>query len=466
MKLILALVVFGAIVYISFQDWRRSVKAVFFILVIDGALRKWVLPQASAGLYFLKDIVLLGAYLRYYIFPTKEPHFPIRNNIINLLIWLASGWCIFQAFNPKLGSPLVGILGLKAYLFYIPLVWMLPSLFRNQDEFYQFLRSHLLLLIPVGILGIVQFFSPIHSVINQYAPDTPVKIETFGFAGSTNVRITGTFSYINSYQGYLTACFALILPFLAIKQSKEWQIITYVELFLVFLNSFMTGSRTPVIAEILCLIGFLFFRTLRNPEKTLVWISRLLPFVAVGISTALIIFRPIIEAFNRRVSSNTDIGERVGLSIISPFDLTQYTAFDGYGVGATHAGTVALRNILGLPAGAYIPIELEPEMGKVALEIGPIGFIFWYTMRVALIIALFMTFWKLKRTFLSDFALAACLMQAILFISQMVFHHTFAVYYWLFSGFIFLLPWLEYVEDWREQQQQNWQENYPDSSYR
>jgi hypothetical protein len=466
MKLALALIVVGIIIYISYQDWRRSVKAVFFILVIDGALRKWFLPQASAGLYFFKDIVLLGAYLRYYVFPSKEEHFPIVNNIINLLIWLASAWCIFQAFNPHLGSPLVGILGLKAYLFYIPLIWMLPSLFRNQEEFYQFLRSHLLLLIPVGILGIVQFFSPIHSPINQYAPDTPVKIETFGFAGSENVRITGTFSYINSYQGYLTACFALILPFLSLKQPPKWQIITYIELFLVFLNSFMTGSRTPVLAELLCLIGFLSIRAIRNPEKTLVWISRLLPFVAVGTSVALVVFRPVVEAFSRRVTSNTDIGERVGLSIIGPFDLTKYTAFDGYGTGATHAGTAALRNLLGLPSGTFIPIELEAEMGKVALEIGPIGFILWYTMRIALIIALFMTFWQLKRTFLSDFALAACLMQAILFISQMVFHHTFAVYYWLFSGFIFLLPWLEYVEDWREQQQQNWQENYPDSSYR
>jgi len=44
----------------------------------------------------------------------------------------------------------------------------------------------------------------------------------------------------------------------------------------------------------------------------------------------------------------------------------------------------------------------------------------------------------------------------------MVFHHTFSIYYWFFSSFIFLLPWLEFVEDWREEQQYLQQENVSD----
>jgi hypothetical protein len=36
------------------------------LVVLEGALRKWVLPQASQFIYFLKDFVLIGAYLRYF----------------------------------------------------------------------------------------------------------------------------------------------------------------------------------------------------------------------------------------------------------------------------------------------------------------------------------------------------------------------------------------------------------------
>ncbi|MEM9543456.1 MAG: hypothetical protein AAGA60_28675, partial [Cyanobacteria bacterium P01_E01_bin.42] len=181
-RALVGLIILFTIIYVSFRDWRRSVKAIFFILVIDGAIRKWVLPQASEFIYFFKDFVLLGAYLRYYLFPQGERRFPIKNNFVNIAVFIASGWCIFQAFNPNLGSPIVGILGLKSYLFYIPLIWMMPSLFRSEEEFFIFLRNHLFLLIPVGILGIVQFFSPIHSPINQYIPGRNEPIATFGFA--------------------------------------------------------------------------------------------------------------------------------------------------------------------------------------------------------------------------------------------------------------------------------------------
>ncbi|MDY7015804.1 MAG: hypothetical protein SVX43_19855, partial [Cyanobacteriota bacterium] len=68
MKILLALAIIIPIFLASFSNWKGAVKAVFFILVIEGALRKWILPQASDAIYFLKDFVLLAAYLRYFLF--------------------------------------------------------------------------------------------------------------------------------------------------------------------------------------------------------------------------------------------------------------------------------------------------------------------------------------------------------------------------------------------------------------
>jgi hypothetical protein len=113
-------------------------------------------------------------------------------------------------------------------------------------------------------------------------------------------------------------------------------------------------------------------------------------------------------------------------------------------------------------------------MGRIVLELGPIGFIFWYGLRVSLLIALMSTFWKLKRPFLRQLALAAFFIQAIQISGTLVFHHTFSVYYWFLSSFIFLLPRLEQIEDW-QREQQLWQEvlqedvqftYFPDSPYR
>jgi len=242
MKLLIGLLVAIVIFYISSINWRHTVKAVLFILVVEGALRKWIFPQASDLIYFLKDFLLLGTYLCYFGFFNSTKQSLVKNSWINLLIFLVTGWCIFQAFNPSLGSLVVGFFGLRGYLLYIPLICIIPNLFQSREELNQFLRSHLLLVIPVGILGIAQFFSPPSSPINVYAPGEVTDVATFG-GGTGIVRVTGTFSYLSGFSVYLLVCFALLIPLVSLKQSRKWQCIYIAELFLVVVNSFMTGSR-------------------------------------------------------------------------------------------------------------------------------------------------------------------------------------------------------------------------------
>lgn len=153
------------------------------------------------------------------------------------------------------------------------------------------------------------------------------------------------------------------------------------------------------------------------------------------------------------MNSNQDLSGRYLSAFTEPFAFIKYKELDGYGTGATHQGSVALRTALGLPAGESIPTYYESEMGRVALEIGPIGFLLWYGLRISIAMALWLVFWKLKRPFLRDLALTACLVQVVLIAGQMVFHNTFALYYWFFSGFVFLLPRLEQIENFRRERE-------------
>jgi hypothetical protein len=466
-KLLIGLLACVVIVYFSALKWRRAVKAVFILLVIEGALRKWILPQASEMIYFLKDIVLFGAYFSFYCFPVIDKKLPSKFKTINILIFVAIGWCVFQVFNPSLGSPLVGIFGLRGYLLYIPLIWMLPSLFQSEEELYKFLRSHLLLSIPVGIIGIIQFFSPASSFINAYANEEGIAKATFGV--TTAARITGTFSYISGYAVYLLICFGLLIIMLSNKQSRGWLWTSIIEIFLVTVNSFMTGSRTTVFAEVLFVVGYLCAKGLTKPATLLPLIRQLiLPVIIISIASSIWL-RPAINAFWLRTTSNHDVSGRIVSGFTEPFDFIKYKQLDGYGTGATHQATPALRKALGLTAGEVIPTYYEGEMGKIALELGPIGFLFWYGLRVSIMLALMCTFWKLKRPFLRQLALAAFLIQTIQINGFLVFHNTFSVYYWFFSSFIFLLPRLEQIENWQKEQQlqQDVLSFYlPDSPYR
>ena len=467
MKLLIGLLAVTAILWLSSLNWRHTVKVVLVIVVFEGALRKWVFPQANEVIYFLKDLVLAGAYLKYYVFSPDEKKYSSKSNIIKPLILIVAGWCFFQAFNPSLGSPIIGLFGIKNYLFYIPLIWLLSNLFQSEEELYKFLRSYLLLIIPVGILGIVQFFSPASSLINVYS-NQGMDIVTFGGTAAV-VRITGTFPYLSGYSIYLMVCFGLLVPMISVNQPFGWRLVLIVEILLVTVNSLMTGSRVTVIASVLFILGYVGIQGVTHLGSTLRLIGRfLVPVVIIAIA-ASIWFRPAVDAYWQRTVANHDISGRISGSFMEPFDFIKYKELDGYGTGAAHQATPVIRKTLGLPAGELIPTGYESEMGRIVLELGPIGFLLWYGLRISIAIALFGVFWKSKRSLLRQLALAACLIQSIQISGQLVFHHTFSIYYWFLSSFIFLLPRLEQIEEWhrRQQWQLDEQSTYlPDLPYR
>ncbi|MFM6502146.1 MAG: hypothetical protein ACKPHO_10180 [Dolichospermum sp.] len=439
---LLVLIALTFIVYLSSLNWRKSLKFALVIVVLEGALRKWVLPQASDMIYFLKDIILLGAYLKFY--SSSEPKYHKKSGFFSITLFLCTGWCAFQIFNPSLGSPIVGLFGFKTYLFYIPLMWMLPSLCQTQEELYQFLRNYLLLVIPVAILAILQFFSPIDSPLNVYARNNLGGIAVAG----ENVRVTGTFPYIAGYSTYMSFCFTVLIPILSLNQPKIWRIITFIEAFLVVGTSFMSGARGLVLFETLLLVGYFSLLWLTKMSSAINTTKKfILPILLIS-AVVPVFFRKGIEVFFTRTTTASDSGnfsERVFSAFGEPVAAMQFKGFDSYGIGATHPAIFTLRSALQLYSGEALPPS-EGELARVVLEIGLFGFILWYALRLYLIFSLLGIFLKLKSPFLRNLALVTFLFHAINFTGQLVFNTTFGIYYWFFAGFIFLLPQLEYQQ--------------------
>ncbi len=470
MKPILALIAVSIIFYLSCLDWRRSVKSLLLLVVLEGVLRKWILPQASELIYFLKDIVLFGAYFQYYGLGKRNlPKFKI--DFFNIFLLLSLAWGIFQGFNPSLGSPIIGIWGLKNYFYYIPIIWMFPDLFPSEQHLKDFLRTQLTLFIPVGILGIIQFISPPSSPLNSYASGLEqVGGSTALFGASGNVRITGAFSYVNTYIPYLLLNLALLLVFLEEKlKPKQSQILIFSGV-LAIINSFMTGSRTIIFAGGLLFMGYFMIKSIGQFHRVWRILKWIMPPTLLMIGVAPILFSSQVDTILDRILLTSDLRIRLLLFIIEPINNLQFKHFDGFGIGATHQATPVLRNLLNLPTGEIIPVGFESEMGRVLLEIGPIGFLFWYALKITILIGLFTLYWKLKRPFLRNLALIAFLIQGIWFPNQHVFHITYNVYYWFLTGFLYLLPYLEKVENWQQQYQilQYYDDTpyIPDSSYR
>jgi hypothetical protein len=441
----LGIALFGALILfvISTSNWRRSVKIALVLAVIEGSIRKWVLPQASDLVYFMKDIILLGAYARYFIFEDKSKR-AVALPGLKILLWIAMILIGLQVFNIRLASAAVGLFGFKAYLLYVPLCFMLRDVFRSTEELQSFLKWYLLLVIPVGALGALQFFSPPDSPINTYVAGEEADIATFG--GSDEIvraRITGTFSYISGYTAYLTVCQALLFSLLAVKLNKVWMAILMGGQALLMGNMFMTGSRGPVFSGVIVFAGFLIFNQLaraREVRKALTML--LLTGVVCGVASVYW-FGDALDAFWQRAVTSDSTSERMTSSFLEPLLFLSDPEFFGYGAGATHPGGAGLRARFGLTEPSVAPPDAENETVRVMLELGVFGFLVWYAIKLYLILALWRTRVQTRNPFLKNLALAAFLVHAILFTGTTVLNHTAHVYFWFMAGFIFLLPRLD-----------------------
>jgi O-antigen ligase/polysaccharide polymerase Wzy-like membrane protein len=443
----LGIALFGALILmvISSWNWRRAVKTALVLAVIEGAIRKWVLPGASDLVYFMKDIILLGAYARYFIYEHKSKR-AVALPELKILLWIAMILVGLQVFNIRLASAAVGMFGFKAYLLYVPLCFMLRDVFRSTEELQSFLKWYLLLVIPVGALGALQFFSPPDSPINTYVAGEEADIATFG--GSDDIvraRITGTFSYISGYTAYLTVCQALLFSLLAVKLNKVWMAILMGSQALLMGNMFMTGSRGPVFSGVIVFAGFLIFNQMARAREVRKALTMLLLTGVMCAVASVYWFSDALDAFWQRVTTSDSASERMSSSFMEPLLFLSDPEVLGYGAGATHPGGAGLRARFGLTEPSVAPPEAENETVRVMLELGVFGFLVWYALKLYLILALWRTRVQTRNPFLKNLALAAFLVHAILFTGATVLNHTAHIYFWFMAGFIFLLPRLDSI---------------------
>src|SRR5712691_11334424 len=175
--------------------WRVAVIAALILAVFEGALRKWVLPEFGQWIYFAKDLLLIGAYVGFWgprvVRRQRQRLWHPANDLLVAFSVLA----VLELANPSLPSLMLGLFGIKAYLIYVPLMYMVPFIFVDVQELRKFWYWYLILAVIPLTLGVMQFGAPADSVLNRYAWDDVVASEIATFGSSTRVRITGTFSY-------------------------------------------------------------------------------------------------------------------------------------------------------------------------------------------------------------------------------------------------------------------------------
>src|SRR5437879_1039858 len=422
----------AALFTLGMRRWREAVPAALLLAVFEGAVRKWVFPDYGQFIYLAKDILLLGAYAGFFV-PRILRHQP-------LALWhpattplaLFGLVAVFELANPLLPNLAIGLFGLKAYLLYAPLLYLVPCAFRETGELRRFLMTFALLAFVPLTLGVVQFWAPPDSVLNRYAwEEEPLGAFTFGEAAK--VRITGTFSFISGHTVYLTLIVLIGVALMGVERGRRQRLTIGAVLALAVANLFMTGSRGPFLAlgaavpALLVLAGF-------TPRRLSLARAAVPGVVVLGaVVLAVNAFPDAVAAFRERVEGNEDVPGRVLGIVREPLWALGEAGVIGYGIGTTHQATV----FLGSSGGAVPPAEGEWE--RIILEVGPIGFALVLLTRL-LVMARTWQAWREKREGDSRALLAVALTFLLVsFPGPIVFNQTAAIFYWFMAG-VALVP--------------------------
>jgi hypothetical protein len=440
-RLLVVLLGVAAVVW-STQRWRLAVQVGMLLVIFEGAIRKWLLPGSQDLVYFAKDVFFLGAYIGFFKDRSRlRLSYPQAPGLYaGLMLGVAMG--LFEIFNPQLPNLSLGLLGFKAYFLYMPLLFVVPAVFPNDQALARFLKRYVLLAIPVGLLAVAQFFSPQGSFLNTYAQPTEVwAITTFG--SSQFVRTTGTFSYISGFTSYLLASTLLILMILT---TTRWRfrgnLPVYAALGMTVLAMLMSGSRGPVflLALLFPLYWWLAVVRERQSGRTLVRLLLGLGLLAAGLGSA---GEEAFTAFNQRASGTRgDLIGRLVTPFVAPFDALPSTGPLGYGIGATHqAATAVTKGIV--PYSWLGGIQTEAESGRVMLELGPLGFFLIYSARLILVFFTLRQVLLLRTAFHRAVAISALMFLLIQIPGGIIFEVAAGVYYWFLSGLVFLVVRLD-----------------------
>jgi hypothetical protein len=406
------------------------------LVIYEGAVRKWLLPEAGIALLLLKDLALIGVGVLAWPRLSTRPLTQIWPPWFGLVLAAYLAWAALRCFSADVPSVAISAIGFRAHVFGALLVLLVPAIVTTRAAIERFLwRALLLLVIPVCLLGVLQFLNPEDLRLNRYAIDDADAIARFGSSGF--VRVTGSFSYISGMVSFVTwaACVLLGLALAkALGNFGGWRTwVVFAAFGCVTIVMPMTGSRAALVAFALgalaAVVVALALGRMSLRGSTLL-LAAGLGLVLVGGERLNVITGAFAE---RAEGSGGWVDERVALAVRELPGIVADAGLIGHGSGSAHQ----LAPQFGGPGYWWLPRnDVEDENGRVALELGLVGLLLFFALKISLpLTALWLMRASTSRIGLAigTATLAFCVPHLFL---QLVYNTTAQTLYWLMLGLV------------------------------
>ena len=362
------------------RNIRKLIWLYFVLLIIEGSLRKWVVPQFSNPLLIIRDPVVILIYLmalRARVFPWNG--FVISLAIIGILSALLSIFVLYD-YIPMVTILEVTLYGFRSNFLHLPLIFVMANVL-DEEDVKKIGRWILLGMIPMSLIMAAQFQASPESFINRAAGlGEGQQIQ----AGGGKIRPAGTFSFISGPIFYASAATAFVIyGALSRRTYKTWLLLASGVALVIAVA--VSGSRSCVASVLLVILCIVVILILRPDAVNQFGRNLLIVVVAALIISRVPIFKEGVGILSDRFTSSAEaaetsiVGGMVGRTLegfTEVFSHINKLPLGGYGLGIGTAG--GARFLIGRSAF----LLTENEWGRIVLESGAIlglAFLMWRT---------------------------------------------------------------------------------------
>jgi hypothetical protein len=353
--------------------------------VVEGAIRKWVLPELSGPLLLVRDPVAIFIYWQ--VFRAGR----IKPGVLLLFVAVAVPICLFAFLQILAGINTLPIAayGLRSYLLHLPMLWAIGYVFRWNDVVAMG-KTILVLCVPVTIIMVLQFQSPAGSWLNEGVGGNEGYVQLGSAAG--HVRASGPFSYVMGAVSFTSLVVAFVIFGLGSPRVGYSATLLYVSGIAALIAVPVSGSRTMVFL----IAAILMFATLSGAAMLRRVLKIAYLVVTVGVPSAVMLWQvPAFQDLVTVVQDATDVlgqrwGEaanvegntaevlnlRVGGIFVDGIESARTENLMGRGIGM--GSNVAAQLLTGTP----MFLLSEMEWGRVIQEFGPVFGLAFMVLRV------------------------------------------------------------------------------------
>lgn len=359
---------------------ERAIEKLFWwylwFLVLEGAVRKWILPELSGPLLLVRDPLAIAVWV-----------YAIRGRLISkrmLEAVVAAAVCLVFLVAAQLatgvGSALVAVFGLRSYLLHLPLIVVFARVL-NDMAVHRLGKLLAYIAIPMVVLMGAQYQAGPESILNAASAEGMTQLGSV----EGKVRSSGTFSFTNGAQMFFTLVAAFVID-AWVSGSKFGRVLLMLATLATVVVIPVSGSRTLFFSVLLLAMAISFTDFERVWVRGRLMVLMLALAVALGIASQTDIFGDALSSFLERYDNASSaeggtagtVETRVLGGFIEAFDVAKTTGWLGEGVGM--GSNVAAY----LQTGAGSFLLAEGEWPRLVLEMGPVAGLTFMFSRLAI----------------------------------------------------------------------------------